>query len=165
MGSGPRHRGLSATRGRPEPGPRRAAAGLCVPDGAPQAWCRCSVLTAPRWAVKSTSSAWKTLRLPRTMTDCTGCAPSALAAAGPDGSDPAMMTLTGARPPRWSWSRCLAMHRPWMSPWGHCGHPYPCRAHARDLSSPPSPSPETPMLAEPGAGISTGVWGPSAPVL
>ncbi|OWK14459.1 hypothetical protein Celaphus_00001535 [Cervus elaphus hippelaphus] len=124
---------------------------LCVPDGAPPGVV--PVLSAHSPSVGS--EYFIRLEDPAPAADhdpdCTGCAPSTLAAAlRPDGSDHdedsdgstaaslVMEPLLGHAPPA-------------DGPWGHCDY-YPCKSHARDLScASRSPSPETPMLAEPGA--------------
>uniref|UniRef100_A0A4W2FVS8 non-specific serine/threonine protein kinase n=1 Tax=Bos indicus x Bos taurus TaxID=30522 RepID=A0A4W2FVS8_BOBOX len=124
---------------------------LCVPDGAPPGVV--PVLSAHSPSVGS--EYFIRLEDPAPAADhdpdCTGCAPSTLAAAlRPDGSDHdddsdgstaaslVMEPLLGHAPPA-------------DGPWGHCDY-YPCKSRARDLScASRSPSPETPMLAEPGA--------------
>ncbi|XP_010854829.1 PREDICTED: serine/threonine-protein kinase LMTK1 [Bison bison bison] len=124
---------------------------LCVPDGAPPGVV--PVLSAHSPSVGS--EYFIRLEDPAPAADhdpdCTGCAPSTLAAAlRPDSSDHdddsdgstaaslVMEPLLGHAPPA-------------DGPWGHCDY-YPCKSRARDLScASRSPSPETPMLAEPGA--------------
>nr|XP_042112700.1 serine/threonine-protein kinase LMTK1 isoform X2 [Ovis aries] len=124
---------------------------LCVPDGAPPGVV--PVLSAHSPSVGS--EYFIRLEDPAPAADhdpdCTGCAPSALAAAlGPDGSDHDDDS-DGSTAASLVMEPLLGHAPPVDGPWGHCDH-YPCKSHARDLScASRSPSPETPMLAEPGA--------------
>ena len=121
---------------------------LCVPDGAPPGVV--PVLSAHSPSVGS--EYFIRLEDPAPAADhdpdCTGCAPSTLGAAlRPDGSDHGEDS-DGSTAASLVMEPLLGHAPPADGPWGHCDY-FPCTSGARDLSR--SPSPETPMLAQPGA--------------
>ncbi|XP_059764309.1 serine/threonine-protein kinase LMTK1 isoform X2 [Balaenoptera ricei] len=133
---------------------------LCIPDGAPPGVV--PVLSAHSPSVGS--EYFIRLEDPAPAAghdpDCAGCAPSTLAATlRPDGSDHDDDS-DGSEAASLVMEPLLGHALPADGPWGHFDY-YPCRSHARDLpctSRSPSPSPETPMLAEPrGEDIDWGV--------